>query len=207
MKIKLDMFPAASLIIWACLTFAAFRFVLRPLIYLIKMKIRHGNKIRCIFYPFIGISFNYITGIKFKGHPFHYYRKLKKSNPEVEAVAAGGFVYNELLLLSPVLIKEIMVNKISEFEKVDYLPFVDNLLDRGLLFTDGEKWKQQRKLMSPQFTFESLKNKFHVIKGVTDHFLGSMLDDVKLREDFRMCRFFMQISGEVVLSSFFGKQI
>ena len=130
------------------------RSVALPLIYLARMKLRYGKKVKCYYIPVLGITLLVYLGIVNHGDPFAKFKILRKKHPEIEAIAVGGYYCNEFIIMCPKLVKEFMINKMDKFTKVDDIFYVDLILEQGLLFTDGEVWKRQRKLMSPHFNFE-----------------------------------------------------
>ncbi|KAK9063727.1 hypothetical protein SSX86_017599 [Deinandra increscens subsp. villosa] len=68
-----------------------------------------------------------------------------------------------IYIRDPELIKEILLRP-DEFQKPHPEPFRDSLV-RGLLVTEGRKWTEHRKIISPAFNLQNLKIMFSAISS------------------------------------------
>lgn len=88
--------------------------------------------------------------------PFTYLPQFCREYGDLYELTA---LWNKVAVLNdPGLIKEVLLDRRLEFEKSFGYQILAYLLGEGLLTSDGEKWKQQRKLMQPAFHRERLKN-------------------------------------------------
>ena len=100
-----------TIALYCLLLLVLYKVVLRPLCYLAFMKLKHGSKIHCVYFPFVGSTWKIAQGMQKYGDPLHFHHELKRTHPEVEAVIGIGFHLPEIILLSPHLVKEALVLK------------------------------------------------------------------------------------------------
>lgn len=66
-------------------------------------------------------------------------------------------------MIRPDMIKAITIEHYKKYEK--FVPlFRFEKVNKGILFTEGEKWQCQRKLISVSFNFEAMKNNLTIMK-------------------------------------------
>ena len=194
------------LAIAALLLIAVHKYFYLPLRYLFVMKRKFGEQVKCSFSPLVGQIKYVIRGILAEGNPFHDYVKLAREYPGYKGIAVAGQYRNEYICLSLDSIKDFTFSNSQFLKKMDDIYFLDQFIQLGLLFTDGEKWKKQRKTLSPKFTHAEFFKKLSMVNFSTDLFLSRLAENRALQQRFPTCRYFMNITGEVVLRFFLGNQ-
>lgn len=61
-----------------------------------------------------------------------------------------------MIIMEPELIRLILTNKNGNFGRLPGNPLGD-ILARGLIFLEGEKWAKRRKLLTPAFHLDKLR--------------------------------------------------
>ncbi|KAJ7545060.1 hypothetical protein O6H91_09G105200 [Diphasiastrum complanatum] len=84
-----------------------------------------------------------------------YYTTWSKLYGDMLVYTFGSEV--RLTITDPELIKEILSNKFGHFPKVSPNAQTRDLLGDGLVFAKGEKWAQERRILSPGFHVDKLK--------------------------------------------------
>ncbi|KAJ7299641.1 hypothetical protein O6H91_23G010800 [Diphasiastrum complanatum] len=86
------------------------------------------------------------------------------------------FVYTfgsevRLMITDPELIKEILSNKFGHFPKVSPSALDRDMLGDGLVLAQGEKWAQERRILTPGFHLDKLKAMVETIADLTSKML------------------------------------
>jgi cytochrome P450 len=91
---------------------------------------------------------------------FHYVRDplryLEGASRLGDVVALDFFRIRAFLLNQPPLIEQVFVKQASSFQKDIFLQGLKQLLGEGLLSSEGEFWKRQRRLIQPAFHREHI---------------------------------------------------
>ena len=170
--------------------------------------------LKCFYYKKQGaaVEFNLFSSLFIKmiedvssNNDFLYKeKKLIKQYPNVRMLVfnAGDSIF--LNLIDPALIKE-FYSKQDMFIKSTFSPIFRNLMKKGLIFTEGNEWKKQRKAISSMFHYEIIKSNISTMVETTREFFDAMetisLKNVKILDEYQ------KITGEVVGRIFFGKML
>ncbi|MFB6374936.1 MAG: cytochrome P450, partial [Bradymonadaceae bacterium] len=91
--------------------------------------------------------------------------------------------FDMFLIAEPDLIEEILVDKPRTFHKDVVSKELDILLGRGLLITDGDLWRQQRKLVAPPLQRRQIAHYAYVMVAQTERMIEQWEDGQTVRFD------------------------
>lgn len=116
------------------------------------------------------------------------------------------FLYIPIFVTArPDLVREILFDRPHEFVRKRVFDELSALLGRGLLTTEGEKWRKHRRLAQPAFHMKSINGFFDVMVKSTDAMLESweqgLNHDASLRD---ISDDFMKLTLQIVSESLFG---
>ncbi|CAD8161750.1 unnamed protein product [Paramecium octaurelia] len=171
--------------------------LVNPLVTMMKLKLQFGNAVYCKYFPIFGIIQVYRKSFKLTGNVHQWIVDIVTKHPEVKFVVANSINKPVIFIIDPEYYKQIYVDH-HLVTKHDQSGIKDFLLSGGLLFTEGPKWKQQRTLVGDHFLFQKLKARIPMINQVVKEKIKGMPVAEKVFE------FICQITGEVVIRSFFG---
>jgi len=183
------------------LLFVIYKMVLRPIY---GMRFYRKQGIECFYFPLIGKFQTCLAAFKEHGDAKHHIKRQAKTNPQ-RAICSnlGGSV--TLALYDPSLVKEFYLNSDNYIKDPIFLECFSPLLGKGLLTSEGNQWKAQRKVLSNAFHFGFLKSVLPSVQVTTRENLFK-LRDTSLN-DVNLMDFFQGITGEVVGKIFFGEQL
>ncbi|CAK74504.1 unnamed protein product (macronuclear) [Paramecium tetraurelia] len=169
--------------------------VLLPLIPLLKIKMQLGSKAALMFYPLSGLNKIFNDSLAKERDLLKIINNQLKKNPQT-VVILSNFIHKPVLVWTGAeYIKDIYLDHTS-YVKVD--PFmVESIAQKGMVLSEGEAWKRQRKFLGTAFTFEKLTSRLPMINQVVEKVSKS---DPKTN----LNQFTSRITGEVVIHSFFG---
>ncbi|KAM3142819.1 hypothetical protein pb186bvf_005203 [Paramecium bursaria] len=129
-----------------------------------------------------------------------YFRKsgLYK-NPEQQVIVTNLLLTPLFIFTDPLLAKEVYQN-IDNYQKSGNQLFNNMIGSKGIVFTEGEIWRLQRKQMGDLFTYQKLIN---LIPFIKDQVISVM--QFKQDERVRLVQEMSKISSKVVLKTFFNK--
>ncbi|KAF2740058.1 cytochrome P450 3A4 [Polyplosphaeria fusca] len=146
-------------LIFATINFSAY--VLYHLIIypFFRNPLRHLPKPPHGFYPIAGHGFK-----MFQRPPGSSELAMIKDTPNDGLVFFHSFFHEgRLILTSPSALAEVLVHKSYDFEKPIWVrAFLEKFLGHGLLTTEGEEHKYQRKQIMPAFSFRHIKELYPI---------------------------------------------
>ncbi|CAD8094874.1 unnamed protein product [Paramecium sonneborni] len=173
--------------------------IVNPLITMFKLKLQFGKAVYCKYLPIFGIIQVYRKSFKITGNVHQWIIDIITKHPDVKFVVANSIHKPVIVLIDSEYYKYIYQNH-DLVSKHDQSGIKDFLLQGGLLFTEGSKWQQQRKLLGDHFLFQKLKSRIPMINQVIKEKIIEMPKVEKVFE------FICSITGEVVIRSFFGEE-
>ncbi|CAD8199300.1 unnamed protein product [Paramecium octaurelia] len=176
--------------------YVLYRIVLKPLIPLLILKLQFGKEAYLWYAPIWGLLKYNFRSLKQNGDFFDDLRKRMRENPQVKILLTNFLDKPFINFVDSEYIKK-MYLEYQNFPKFNLLRY-DNLIDKGLLMTEGEEWRYQRNLLGSAFTFEKLKSRIPMINQTVKE--RCILDPKTNSFDF-----ISWITGEVVIQSFFGE--
>lgn len=129
--------------------------------------------------PFIGNMWPVITMRKSIGE---LYDVFYKSTPKNSMVGLYSFGKPELLVKDPELVKTVLQTNFSSFQRngMQINPEADPLLSRNPFFTEGERWKKERSVLTNSMTSGKLKNMALAVHDVCLEFINYLNNQLKL---------------------------
>lgn len=88
-----------------------------------------------------------------------------RKNPEVKIVFMRTFGTTLLNVVDPEYIRKLSFDHVGSINKRNFLIFIDEI-KYGLIFSEGELWKQSRKLLSNLFHFNVLEARSNIMEQV-----------------------------------------
>ncbi|KAL4441133.1 hypothetical protein ABPG74_002083 [Tetrahymena malaccensis] len=174
----------------------------RPLYKLLILKIKYGKEILIKFQPIIGIHAYLKKSEKIHGDPMKLLKLEMAKNPKLKAIACSLGFGVLITSVDPDMNKSFLIDNYSKSVKLAPI-FNYKILKNGIIFSEGEQWKKQRKMISDSFHFDSLKSRFQVIAQVTKETIDSLSKYVG-KDYFPLFDEMMKHSGEIGIRVFFG---
>lgn len=117
------------------------------------------------------VGFNIINLLKFKNNPLKFLTETRELG---DIVTLGHRATRKIIVLNhPDLVKEVLVNKSSAFRKGKGLQIASKFLGQGLLTSEGESHKRQRRLMQPQFHYKHISSFANLMVEHTERMINS----------------------------------
>lgn len=129
-----------------------FKFFIRPYIKLMAYKNFRGGEF--VYIPLIGDYANHQADLEPHGDVYYSAFKRIEANPNIRALFFPLMTGVRINLYDPELIKEFFANYSKFIKDPEMFAPLPSLVRNGLVFTEGEKWKSQRKLISQVFHFD-----------------------------------------------------
>ncbi|KAM3128879.1 hypothetical protein pb186bvf_019014 [Paramecium bursaria] len=176
--------------------YGLFEIVIKPLVQIIILKIQYGSQILIYFFPLKGIMYTEQQSYKKYKDSLYIIRNMVVANPDIKFIATN--ILNRVMIVSvdPKLSQFIYQNP-KLYIKIDKLGN-GQLSKKGLIFAEGHRWSYQREMLNDSFRYDKLKEKFPMMNRVVREKLQNT--HIKNVPDY-----ITQITGEVVLQSFFGQ--
>ena len=165
---------------------------------------RQGIPIK--FIPLVGELMEMNKDSQEKGDCYHKQKQMIKKNPKVRLYAVNYGSVPIIHLIDPILLKEYFKNQQLYIKERSALGFLANIADKSLLFTEGDKWKQQRRLISRVFHYEFIKEMIPSIQKITIKHLDILASNPNL-ERVKLLDVFQNITGDIVGSLFFSNDL
>ena len=118
----------------------------------ILFKIKYGEKVAILFYPFTGFYGANASSLKDFNDSAAIIDNIIKKNSKVKIVYFTMMLFPPLILIvDPKYAKEFLMSP-DNYEKASFSVF-NSLFEEGLLYSLGEKWRKQRIFLGQIFTF------------------------------------------------------
>ncbi|XP_057319955.1 uncharacterized protein LOC130664163 [Microplitis mediator] len=113
------------------------------------------------------------------------YKEFYKSTSQYSMVGLYNIGEPELLIRDPELIKIVLQTNFSSFDKnvAEIDPKLDPLLSRNPFFLQGEKWKQERSILTNNMSSGKLKNMSLSVRDVCIEFKNYINKEIKSSGD------------------------
>ncbi|KAK0082295.1 hypothetical protein PV326_007257 [Microctonus aethiopoides] len=156
--------------------------------------------------PYFGYVWPILMQRKSSGEIYH---EIHESMPNCSMVGMYNCGEPELFLRDPDLIKSVMQTNFSNFQ-INGLQFnleLDPLLKRNPFVNVGEKWKNERAVLTNTMSTSKLRNMTVIIKEVSEKFLKYLNKNIKQNNNVweaEVQTLFAKFTGEVVAGVGFG---
>ncbi|CAD8122213.1 unnamed protein product [Paramecium sonneborni] len=175
---------------------ATYFLILKPLIPLLLLKLKLGERAILMFNPIFGFVGLLMNSIKINNDAMETINAALRKNPKAKIILSN-YIYKPCIILAgSEYIKDTLIEH-HRYEKIN--PFVINsFMQKGLILSEGERWKRQRKFLGLAFTFEKLTARIQMMNQV--------IEDIALKDSkTNLSQFLSKITGEIVINSFFGE--
>jgi cytochrome P450 len=116
---------------------------------------------------------------------------------------SGGDAFHLVALRDPAIIHELLVKKPHQFDKDDSFKDRRNglarFLGQGILITDGEFWKKQRRLVAPALHTRRVESYTHTMVQEAEREIATWQPDAPLDVDTAMMRLTVRIVSKTLL--------
>jgi cytochrome P450 len=137
--------------------------------------------------------------LRFVRNQLPYLRELADRYGDIVGLRILGRPW--FLVSHPDLIEEVFVKNARIMARDEYADILQRALGRGLLTSDGDLWKRQRKLMSQAFTPKRIKSYADAMVAVTDRALRSFSDGSEINVHQEMSRLTMEVAADVLFGA------
>ncbi|CAK81416.1 unnamed protein product (macronuclear) [Paramecium tetraurelia] len=185
-----------ALVFLCLLIIATYIFIIRPLIPLLLLKAKLGDKAIFMFYPLFGFIGLFMKSIKTKNDAMETVNAALRKNPKAKIILSNLLHKPCIMLTGSEYLKDALTEH-QHYEKMN--PFmIDSFIQTGLILSEGDRWKRQRMFLGQAFTFEKLKSRIQMMNQVVKEIVDK---DPKTN----LNEFMSKITGEIVIKSFFGE--
>lgn len=181
-----------------------FRFFVKPYIMLQSLKKVKGAV--CIYNPIMGLFSEWHRDFKLHNDLLYSSKKRMKDHPEMKFLATTAFDSISIELFDTELVKEFCSQITKNFAKdTRVYGLFHQLMMEGLLMSDGERWKSQKKVISQAFHFEYMNRCIPVVNKTCQEWIKLHCKDsprsaVNISEQFKI------FTASVVWQIFFGEE-
>ncbi|CAD8127293.1 unnamed protein product [Paramecium sonneborni] len=168
--------------------------VIKPLVPMIKLKLQFGNDCLMKYHFFGGELWQQLKEMKISKDLIKRPRDLYINHPY--KIFVSNFLWKIKISVADPEYYKVMLHNHQYYSKVNNINH-DNLIQKGLVFSMGEKWKSQRTVLSESFEYDQLKSRLPMINEVCLEKINQICGD-------NVLEFLELITGQVVIRSFFG---
>lgn len=171
--------------------------------YLVLQSIKKIKGAVCVYNPLFGVYPQYEKDYYNKNDYYYTTKKLLKENKGAKFLATPFMDQITIELYDPEMVKEFIAQQKSFVKDLRIFGVVTPAVKNGLSFTEGEKWKYQKKLLSQIFHFEYMNSCIPLINQVVDGWITRYCKEPKSTVD--VTNAFKMYAGEIVFNIFFGE--
>lgn len=114
------------------------------------------------------------------------------------------WVYN---ICDPEMAKHILVTNYKNYKKGVGIKQINVLLGRGIIVSEGDLWKRQRKMMQPLFSNKLLTHQLPLMISCADKLLASWDDDIKTGKPINLTESMSQTALDFILHALFSEDL
>ncbi len=142
-------------------------------------------------------------GSEFKKQPLDFMVSIMKEYPSIAEIK---ILHRTLVFISdPKLVRDILQTNQKHYSKSSIYEHLKLLLGEGLVTSEGEMWKRQRKLIQPSFHKQYINNMFDTMLACTNEMLEEWKVKAEKGESFDIWEetkaVTLQIIGKTMLST------
>ncbi|NOQ15245.1 MAG: cytochrome P450 [Methyloprofundus sp.] len=115
-----------------------------------------------------------------------------------------SWVYN---ICDPEMAKHILVSNYKNYKKGVGIKQINVLLGRGIIVSEGDLWKRQRKMMQPLFGNKLLTQQLPLMIRCADKLLASWDDDIKAGKPINITESMSQTALDFILHALFSEDL
>jgi cytochrome P450 len=157
-----------------------------------------------------------MAGIELKSQPslsgfgslLRYSKRPLKRFEDARSFSARATAYELLgtrtqVIFDPELIESVLIGNHAAFSKDAFVRDLSAILGEGLLNSEGEHWRRQRKLAAPSFQRTEIARYADEMVECTERFLRELKDG----EPFDVHAAFMHLTLDILVRTLFGTEI
>ncbi|KAF2462959.1 cytochrome P450 [Lindgomyces ingoldianus] len=149
--------------------------------------------------------------IMFSQPPGSAFLRMMKEVPNDGIIHYRSFFHEDRLLLTePAQIGDVLVHKSYDFEKSPWIrTFLRQFLGDGLLMTEGDEHKHQRKQIMPAFSFRHIKELYPVFWSKSVELCGAIKAELLEKKDgvIELNHFSTQVTMDIIGLAGLGRDI
>lgn len=157
-------------------------------------------------YPFVGHGM-----VLFTRPPGQRYLEMMKATPNDGLIHTHSFLHTDrLLLTSPAAIADVLVSRSYDWEKAPWMrSFLRMFLGDGLLVSEGDSHKFQRKQIKPAFNFRNIKELYPVFWNKSLELCAVITEELRKKEDqvLEFNHFTTQVTLDIIGLAGMGRDI
>lgn len=138
---------------------------------------------------------------RYAGQPLKRFEDARSFSAHATAFEVFG-VYH-LMIFDPELIETVLISEHASFEKDAFVRDLEQVLGKGLLNSEGEQWRRQRKLAAPSFQRSEVAAYGEQMVGCAQNFLRTVEDGRSFDVHAQM----MHLTLDILVKTLFGTEI
>jgi len=115
-----------------------------------------------------------------------------------------SWVYN---ICDPDMAKHILVSNYKNYKKGVGIKQINVLLGRGIIVSEGDLWKRQRKMMQPLFSNQLLTQQLPLMTACADKLLASWHEDIVAGKPINITESMSQSALDFILQALFSEDL
>ncbi len=115
-----------------------------------------------------------------------------------------NWVYN---IRDPEMAKHMLVTNYKNYKKGVGIKQINVLLGRGIIVSEGDLWKRQRKMMQPLFSNKLLTQQLPLMIRCADKLLDSWQDNIKAGKPINLTESMSQTALDFILQALFSEDL
>jgi cytochrome P450 len=140
--------------------------------------------------------------LSFARDPLRFLQEAKAHHGDLASLRVAGGRW--LIVSHPEDVESLLVHHAGDLVRDEYAHIMANVLGQGLLTSDGELWKRQRRLIATAFTPKRIKGYATTMAAVTDRGLARVMDGAEVNLHHEMSRLTMEVVAEVLFGASVG---
>jgi cytochrome P450 len=138
---------------------------------------------------------------EFRRDPLGLLERLAREQGDVAHMRMG--LSHVVVLSHPALVEEVLVTQNQHFRKNPATRRLGSLIGRGLLSSDGEEWKRQRRVTQPAFH----RARIAALSDVMVKYTARLLDGWRVGEVRDVQQEMMELTLQIACTSLFGAEV
>jgi len=158
------------------------------------------------FKPFGGFFMDRMTEARQNNDFFAYFKEVIFQKPDTQVIVSNVASKPVLFLVQPDMIKEFL-NQPQLYRKTKFISGVEGLFEgQGILFTEGNQWKKQRRLLTATFQNELLKEQIPLMAKITEKVYDTIgtTPETKDLNRINIMKLNQRIAGDIIGEFYFG---
>jgi cytochrome P450 len=139
--------------------------------------------------------------IRYANQPLKRLEDARSFSPRATAFEIFGTYH--LVLFDPELIETVLITNHASFEKDAFIRDLEQILGKGLLNSEGDQWRRQRKLAAPSFQRAEISAYGETMVGCAEAFLSEIPKGQPIDVHAGM----MHLTLDILVQTLFGTKV